>query len=979
MKGIQNPKEGVYTNVVESANATYERMKTIGVRSMPEAAFTVYNLHTASLVEVIRAYHGVGDSQIRKGFENLKQVPTAMPHFAVISNEELMQKMRESRGYQDKPEVNPELKIDPAAVEAEEIIRQSLWYTHEPENKIIFSHHLKAFTVAAYEQPMHVKSYTTSVNECSCKQGVPCVHWYAANTALGLTVDRDYVITAVKDRTKQQNRENTLKRKVNRAKKGYAPDGEKEPTTAAKRPKTPAEKDKYLARPPSARPKSRKTKKKNQFDTIMEGVLSKAKSTTSPKGPISEPDEDWWVLYEKTDLDGLKKLTKLAESKLPEDRATQFRTEMLKRTNSALQQAHREAGVEGPSQQTGNSDTMDGVHEALSVAFSTLPQDEKDRFMNHMRDWAAHLMQQMDEEEKNMSDVQEQKRLSAGTDRMEISLDDDEAMDFQFPPVGRTDTNFSSLTQINVQPFSDEAEPMDTQVSSIPTCDIGNLSSLDMVSSTAATTTKTPETQIDTQETSIEITTATAGELMKIQLGENCEGRHVTENMKKIAFIKSDLKGKAAIFHSSEADEYTKNKLKFIAAKVLSHRATYSADSKSYIVPVAMKAHKPHLLSDEIRRQENNSALNLRGKLVPIQLHCKCKHPDVEGIENNFNMTCQKGGEKFHSTCMNIFVPEEKNSYSCATCNLSSIHKGAVWAEQLNGKQIDNSCTVDNGLTALVLHKKGYNKNITNEFPKDLQHKALTKSLFALENGDSYNAQKTLHEYYEQAQKSVTSTKEYQKYQKEYEKIKTKNSAIVKANEKQKDPSKKKEQLPWPKKPCEVPYENYNFEHGLWGENKTLWSQTFAKGCTFKVDIKCNTCPFKTTHSFQEVSMYNIDEGDTISLFISKTVIAGYEGPCTQGTCNGRQTISKLQPDGKPWMLIFDLASLPEEKTAVANLHVTAGDLPKELEVAGSKYQLSHVLLNHNQQHYTSVNYDPKSKQWAYYDGKKDKIKTNSK
>jgi len=283
-------------------------------------------------------------------------------------------------------------------------------------------------------------------------------------------------------------------------------------------------------------------------------------------------------------------------------------------------------------------------------------------------------------------------------------------------------------------------------------------------------------------------------------------------------------------------------------------------------------------------------------------------------------------------------------------------------------------------MTALTQHIQIHNPGITKSFPNDPAHKALKKALEQLKKGDSNAYQVTMLKFYKAAQGGMTKTKEYKAWKKEHDAVQKQNDAICRKNE-GKPESQRQPVKMFPERPFDIPYQDMGLDYDcLFGNHREMWSDTFADGCTFSREAKCDKCNYNEKLTHTSINMINIPDEDTIPLFMGKSVYHGYEFPCHKPNCEGKVTVGELKAEKTPWMLTWDLGTLPHHRaqTAYEDMFVN-DDLPKSLKVGQHRFLLSHILVNKQEEHYTSIHYDHESKSWAYYDGKTDFQKENSK
>jgi len=458
---------------------------------------------------------------------------------------------------------------------------------------------------------------------------------------------------------------------------------------------------------------------------------------------------------------------------------------------------------------------------------------------------------------------------------------------------------------------------------------------------------------------------------------EPFEGRYVTKDDQDIAYIKADKFNVAYVMHRNTNTEEIDNHLKFLAAKFVHKAQYYDKKTKSRLVKVQMRPLAEKNFPLETNSTAQNYKFIVKGKVDPVKLHCVCNHPEVKGIHENLDLQCSKGKEKFHSECVKSDI--ENDEFVCTPCNLSSVHKGSVWSERKGKEWVRNSCPIDGSLTGLAIHQMERNPNIADNFPKDDAHTALSEALTHMRNGDSNEAQLTLSSYYQVQKAAVMNDPNYIKYQNTVDKIIKSNQDIEKYNKKyEKKPELQKKKLDIPATPIQLPYQGINVEkNNLFGEPRRLWADTFQSGSEFTFDVDCDTCEKHDTNVETSVPMAHMNAEDTAASFIRTTTYAGYTSKCPNN-CKGTLIHSPLHPVGRPWLLSFDLQQMPPDQKHQIYEDITSGDMPTELMINNDTYQVSHITLNEEKVHFTSVHYDPTTNGWAFYDGQMDFVKTNS-
>ena len=529
------------------------------------------------------------------------------------------------------------------------------------------------------------------------------------------------------------------------------------------------------------------------------------------------------------------------------------------------------------------------------------------------------------------------------------------------PPVARSDTNFSLPTLPTLSP---------------PDEDLYKAIVHDEEDQHGATGPQSATSEGDAP-LAIDIDTYSPSMLAKHCQLNPLEGRYIVKENKDIAFIKVDKRMKAAVVYPDTATPEIQKELQFIAAKMIQQGQVYNKQTRKRFVDLQMKPFTEDQFPAKAFTHCNNMTFIMKGKVTPTPIECVCNHPDVDGIKQNFDLTCTQGKEKFHSDCFKT-KPKDDN-FLCAPCSLSSVHKGCVWAEKSEKSEyVKNTCPIDGGLTAVVIHKKSQNPAITDSFPDDPAHNALKEAINHLEQNDSHKAQKALLDYYKSQKDPIVNLPAYKKYQEKKAKIMKENEKI-KADNKKKGTKVPKKLKDIPPTRVDCPYENVNLDkNNLMGEHRALWADTLKEGNTFTLEYNCQKCKKSNTNTSSAIPMFHIRRDDTVALFMSKQTYAGYDTTCHKAGCGGKVEISPIQPHGHPWMLSWDCQSIPEDQKKQVAKDIFSGDLPKQLEIAGRTYQLSHITYNIPRTHFVSVHYDHNSGSWAYYDGQSDSVKDNS-
>jgi len=890
-KGIPNPTQGVYTNVVESTNAKYLRMRSDGTRSMPEGVFTVYNLHRNCIREIIRAYHSDGNLQLHQDFQTLARPSIELPKFNDRTEDELMDRLRGTRGFSEIGASVEEEVSDPAEVEVEEILRQKEWYDEDLKTRVIHDHDVRGFKVAAYERSMQEKMFITKKDSCTCERPTPCVHWMVVCESMGFTVSRSYLKEEVKKRITAEKRRPASKRKTDRGRKGPVSDG-RDPAmpTLAKR----------------------------------------------PRGHFSTP-------------------RLLSRSKTPSTRNIAILMD------DALPRLHRHADTE--------ENRRNEEIEALSE--QELSDGDNQMLQDHIlgRSTTRFNVGTTSEEDSNF-EIYDQV-LASGQDLIVL---EPTGMEIDAPHSAVVERHASETSVMSTSTVMLEI------IQHVPQHELEILSAGE-VAAELQELGKSKDDQVRHQENEIDIDNYSLEEIDNIDLFPS-HYRYIFKNNEKVALIKADKFMKAVIFYKDTATTEEIAQFQYMGAKMIKSDCKYSLKDRTNYVALKTKKVPSEEFADTTRNEQEKYPFLVKGAVQAIKLQCLCKHPDIPNTHNNLDVTCEIGNQKFHSACVKT-RPGEK-SYKCAPCNLEAIHKGAVWSERKSSSPrskefVHNTCPIDGALTALAIHAKAYNKDLFKSFPKDQDHKALKKATEHLLNNDSYNAQRTMLELYKSYKEPALITHAYLEWYPKYIKAVQQNVKIREDNKKL-PKSEWKKSVHVPERPIAIPYLDIKVEdHDLEGDHSELWSKTLKSGCSFKQEAKCNKCSYNENVVAPQINMYNIPCDDSVSLYIAKSFNTGFESRCHSTNCDGTIKVNPLQPVGKPWQVVWDLSSLPPGRNSSVVQDLCNGDLPKNLYINGEKYQLSHVLLNVPGTHYTSVHYDPQSNNWAFYDGKADFKKENSK
>jgi len=567
--------------------------------------------------------------------------------------------------------------------------------------------------------------------------------------------------------------------------------------------------------------------------------------------------------------------------------------------------------------------------------------------------------------------------------RVRVDTSSDEEMDKDDDGLLQRSTDVLSAFQRSLPKSapkeSDKPTSMDSQVSQISGISVDNLSPVtagvvDFILDAA------DALQTSSEPNALDIDNYTPQSLDKYCQLKELEGRYIVKNQQDIAFVKADFTMKATVIAPNDLPEHTQKELRFMAGKMIQQGQRYDAETRRRCVDIAIKLVEPEKFTAEAEKHCQNMTFRMKGRLEPTLLNCVCNTPEVEGVHQNFNLSCNSCQQKFHTEC--IQWEGATDDYTCPPCNLSSVHNGTVWSEQITvGKEknrVKNTCPIDNGLTGLVIHKMSRHPEILDTFPKDDAHEALKEAISCLEEKNSYKAHQTLLDMYQRRKEKVQESSEYKKHQEKLKEVEKKNAKITAQNKKK---AKKdwKPTIPEPKTDLILPYGNIDLKRKcLFGEHSVLWSETFQKGCTFIFESNCSDCNHPVSFTDTSVPLTPINMDDTVSNFIEKTTKEGYDFPCTHKKCQGQRHLNPIQADGNPWMLTIDLQTLPESHHATFRNEIISGTLPKTLEISGNTYQLSHIVLNIPRVHFVSIHHDPKTNRWAYYDGQADNRRDHS-
>ena len=920
-------------------------MKEKQLHQMPEAMINVYALQRDQYREIIRGYHNTGNHQLAEGSEHLLRGLEALPEFRDQTFEELRdQIMREQglRRYDERALESPprEAVHDPNQIRLNLVRTEVDWYRAQPPANVLhYSATTTSFVVAPHLGALNdfptYQVRTAPAPQCTCDEGPHCSHYaFVAERVVGNPVTDDWLLRGIR-------RSNKEKQKT--SKRGGKKDwGRKKPL--------------------------RESQTDPGFPT-----------TRRRPGMLRSSDTD-----ARSDHDSASALSEATSRSSKASRSSRGTRASRGTGASRGTRASRGTGASratGASRGTGASRASTRGSRAASVpeqqqALPVIPEGDEDMDLDASEigtqeaiEAALSLEEGVERDQTGVLVSSQEAFVAMLTVRDQLDSVQEGVV------VMDQDDLFGSSTLVYFDP----------ETSSVPVVTTGSRAE-SPTDITRVDTAESPEHRTETtgcitSDGCLDIETVMANPhvLNDIPL-HFLEGRFVSKNGEKIALIKTDQQTRPKIMVDSDMSPEEIQQVKFIAAKMAVEGAELHEGGQKLLtyklVPV-----KRNNFERQTTAEMNNAFTKVSGtKTENIAFACKCDHPVVNNVlQEGLDLTCNNCEKQYHSACLDNPPQTSTSTFHCPPCTTATTFKGLNWSEKNDRReQIQNTCTVDNQLTGLILHEKLRNPQITTAFwPDDRDHTALKQATELAKKGDSYSAQKTLYDMYNAKNTHfIKNHPNYEKIKKQNAKLQKENDTICTKNEK----LRKEKKAPLPLKTLvpqtPPPYPDLS-KDSIYGNPRDYWSKTFQAGCTFSFAGVCDNQRCResdenlATHQHYQINCEEFaQQNTTLSELLPQIAQGGLKYPCQQ--CHaGTKTATPLQGwTGHEWMLDFDLETVGDRQRNHFKREVINNQVPKKLQVGDRSYSLSTIIFHQAPGHYVSMQYDNESDSMMFYDGK---------
>lgn len=525
-----------------------------------------------------------------------------------------------------------------------------------------------------------------------------------------------------------------------------------------------------------------------------------------------------------------------------------------------------------------------------------------------------------------------------------------------------------------------ESEPMD---------DMEEIDAINIIQGTQASDTSEREQQ--TEEfigLDIDNVTNLDSSMIKWKI-EPQECRFLLKNEQMLGLVKADdnLNG-LLVFKKGETNL---GPMKFMAAKLVRNGRQHNEKDNTSFVYLKEKAVATDKFDQECATIANTMKTSVGNIKARIQMDCICEKPNVNGVSTKdpLDLQCKDCTQKFHSKCFkdsSLFKPDDQ-SFTCPPCTLSTVTKGVLWSEKNSrGECINNTCPIDGMLTQMVLHESMHSTRLSQFFPNDERHGALTQAIEHLKNNDSHHAQKVMYDMFSKENDKIKGSEEYKKIKKQYDLVSKENKKIEDSNRKKKPGEKKEVLRPLPNINL-LPYPDLK-KLNMHGDPHAYWINTVKAGAAMKQNQTCNYCQLENFPALKsdvtsEVTLSDMSPNDTVFDYISNQfegVTAGQK--CPNSTCPPeavllRSAFSKATDSNNHWLINVDLASMQETHSQKFKENLVKGEINSTLLLDDAIYKLGSVQFNQGN-HFFTWHYDPKSGHMVHFDSNANKDKDKS-
>ena len=930
--GIRNPHNGIYSNRAESINAQFNKMKTQGIKSMPEVMITAHSLQRQQYREIRSGYHQVGNKQVTLRKEHLKRPIVTCPKFKDRKLDDVTRAVFQDAAYRKIEDIPIEATIPMESVTPQEelmadrIIEQAEWYSENTNAKFIHDARLKGWIVAGHMMDVSDEQYITKYNSCTCKTGPPCVHWYVTrDLGLDSPLTREALVDMIRMKIAEEN---------------------KDKSTRGRRPrdlgsKTPSKRGQEEAIYNAITPSKRRREPTIDETLARNRSVSRQRSLSRPR---ASPRSIVTPTQSKTPLRPILTPT----HSRTQQQSTRFPA--AKRSISFQMDNQAQSNVPDNLQATVTDLLLPVIDETQADGYVLVSPEQ----MRNFEIVVAQTPVAVDNHPPDHSQQQPATMTTPLVAQTPVAVDNHPPDHSQQQPATMT-------------------TPQTSRVFTIPEENIKGR-------------------KLWTYDVDKCISAMQSNPNARLPVLEHQMSKYLGRGTVQEALVKRDDGNKATIMLYGNQND--KPELTLIAANLLRDGRKFGFDlkqkkHKSYVeVKYKVTQEKNFVAEAETYRHQNIK--DILGNTTRIQMNCVCNYPSVQDapVFNALDIQCASCKDGFHSKCFDANKTKPNEVFHCPPCNISNLTKGAVWSEvNEENKRIRNTCPIDGALTQLIIHDQSTGTNLADFFPQNARHDALKEAMHHLRQKDSYSAQKAMHDMMQKENHHWTTTEEYAELMQKRKDIQEQNKQIETTNKfKKPDQRKKLNALP----NIYMPYPDLR-TNDMFGDPYTFWVDTVIDGARLQYEQNCDNCLLRALPEFKkptvrDVQLINLRKDETVSEAIQnlfKVQVRKNSCPdracaedCAKKKIDSTQTYGALQSTSEnQWLIIVDISSIPTDREQDLFKEIYECTIPKALILDDTVYKLGHATFNKGNTHFVSWHYDSKSNKMVYYDsiGPKDK------
>jgi hypothetical protein len=212
------------------------------------------------------------------------------------------------------------------------------------------------------------------------------------------------------------------------------------------------------------------------------------------------------------------------------------------------------------------------------------------------------------------------------------------------------------------------------------------------------------------------------------------EGKYITYEGNQIAVIKCITPGESKLFLNLDYPQLCTD-VAFVAGLINQEDLRVDPEGNlKYLVSIKRNKPKEDFLTFA-RDNMDNYQLKRGTKPQEFRVVCYCSTPFIsedhaKTIGMKFEATCPCG-EKAHSKCLPPQVLQNTSRWECTPCLVrNKVTEGLQWSAPIKNtegrehskEKAQNTCPIDNFLTALTIFIDQQNPDLISNFPKDDQH-----------------------------------------------------------------------------------------------------------------------------------------------------------------------------------------------------------------------------------------------------------------